>query len=166
MEYPRNFARFYDLMYNQLRDSLDNEFYLGEIQKTTGRILEIGVGTGRLFIEALNLGAEIYGIDISPEMIKELQAKLKKENHSRISIQNIIDFDFSQSIKMLALYNFLSLYCLSCGTPMRFDRIDNEMTSKYKAKQADICATCGIYQHVDRTDLLRAATASGGDMIE
>jgi hypothetical protein len=41
------------------------------------------------------------------------------------------------------------------------------LAGKFKAKQADVCAICGIiYQLVDKTDLLRAATASGGDMIE
>jgi hypothetical protein len=41
------------------------------------------------------------------------------------------------------------------------------MAGKFKAKQADVCATCGImYQLVDKTDLLRAATASGGDLVE
>jgi hypothetical protein len=68
---------------------------------------------------------------------------------------------------MLALYNFLPLYCPSCGTPTRLDRVDNPLAGKFKAKQADVCATCGImYQLADKTDILRAATASGGDMVE
>ena len=41
------------------------------------------------------------------------------------------------------------------------------MAGKFKAKQAESCAICGImYQLVDKTDLLRAATASDGDMVE
>ena len=68
---------------------------------------------------------------------------------------------------MLALYNFLPLYCPSCGTPTRLDSVDNPLTGKFKAKQADVCAVCGVmYQYADKTALLRAATASGGDMIE
>ena len=30
---------------------------------------------------------------------------------------------------MLALYNFLPLYCLSCGTPTRLDRADNPIVA-------------------------------------
>lgn len=67
---------------------------------------------------------------------------------------------------MLALYNFLPLYCPSCGTPTHLDRIDHPIAGKFKAKQAMSCAICGImYQLVDKTALLRAATASGGDML-
>ena len=93
-EYPKNFARFYDLIYHQIRDGVDNAFFLGEIKKTTGKILEIGVGTGRFFIDAINLGADIYGIDISESMINILKSKLDKSQLDRISIQNIIDFRF------------------------------------------------------------------------
>jgi len=91
-EYPKNFARFYDLIYHQLRDGVDHDFFLNEIKQTSGKILEIGVGTGRFFIDALNLGADVYGIDISESMVNVLKSKLEKSQHHRISIQNIINF--------------------------------------------------------------------------
>ncbi len=90
--YPDNFARFYDLIYHQMRDSADAEFYLGEIRQTKGRVLEIGTGTGRFFVNALKQGADIYGLDISSSMVNLLLKKLDKKQHYRISIQNIIDF--------------------------------------------------------------------------
>jgi SAM-dependent methyltransferase len=93
-EYPDNFARFYDLMYHQQRDGVDNAYYHDEIKQTEGKILEIGVGTGRLFAEALNQGADIYGLDISRSMIDVLLEKLSKDQHGRISLQNIIDFRY------------------------------------------------------------------------
>ncbi len=52
MEYPLNFARFYDLIYHELRDGVDHQFFLDEIKRARGRILEIGAGTGRFFINA------------------------------------------------------------------------------------------------------------------
>jgi SAM-dependent methyltransferase len=91
-EYPESLARFYDLIYRHVRDGVDNDFYLNEIRNTKGKVLEIGTGTGRFFIDALNRGADIYGIDISPAMVNVLQRKLDVEQHYRISIQNIIDF--------------------------------------------------------------------------
>jgi SAM-dependent methyltransferase len=93
-EYPKNFARFYDLIYHQLRDGIDNTFFLDEIKQTSGKILETGVGTGRFFIDALTLGADIYGIDVSESMIKILKSKLDKSQYNRISLQNIIDFNY------------------------------------------------------------------------
>jgi len=93
-EYPENFARFYDLIYHQQRDGVDNEFFYNEINKTKGKILEVGVGTGRLFMNALQQGADIYGLDISQSMIDILYKKLNKDQFKRVSLQNIIDFTF------------------------------------------------------------------------
>jgi len=91
-EYPDNFARFYDVIYHFHRDSVDNEFFQNTIKKTKGKILEIGVGTGRLFTNALNQGADIYGLDISQPMLNVLLKKIPENQHKRISKQNIIDF--------------------------------------------------------------------------
>lgn len=64
-------------------------------------------------------------------------------------------------------YAFLPLYCPSCGTPMRLERADNPMSGKFKAKQVLSCAMCGVmYQLVDNTEIFRASTASGGDLVE
>ena len=93
-QYPGPFARFYDLIYHSMRDSVDHEYFQNEIGRTGGKILEIGVGTGRLFTDALNRGADIYGIDISRHMIEVLLGKINKAQHYRISLQNIIDFSF------------------------------------------------------------------------
>ena len=91
-EYPENFARFYDTIYQQLRDGVDNMFFLKHIFNTNGKVLEIGVGTGRFFIDALKNGVDIYGIDISNNMLNILKGKLGKDQHHRLSNQSIIDF--------------------------------------------------------------------------
>jgi SAM-dependent methyltransferase len=90
--YPDYFARFYDVIYRQVRDGVDNKFYLEKIKNTRGKILEVGTGTGRLLIKALENGADIHGIDISPSMLNILKAKLTPEQKKRASLQNIIDF--------------------------------------------------------------------------
>ncbi|MCJ7447225.1 MAG: class I SAM-dependent methyltransferase [Bacteroidales bacterium] len=93
-EYPENFARFYDLIYHHMRDSVDNDYFQNVIKQTKGKVLEIGVGTGRLFSNALNQGADIYGLDISHSMLNVLYKKLPEDQHYRISLQNVIDFKF------------------------------------------------------------------------
>jgi SAM-dependent methyltransferase len=93
-KYPENFARFYDQIYHNVRDSVDSEYFLNEISSTKGKILEVGVGTGRLFMNSLNRGADIYGLDISESMLEVLKKKLQKDQFERISLQNIIDFRF------------------------------------------------------------------------
>lgn len=99
--YPKNFARFYDTIYHSIRDTVDNEYFHNEIQKSDGKVLEIGVGTGRLFTNALNNGADIYGLDISESMLEVLYKKLPDYQHFRISQQNIIDFSFDFNFDLI-----------------------------------------------------------------
>ena len=100
-EYPEYFARFYDLIYHQLRDGDDSRFYLEKIRNTKGRVLEVGSGTGRLLAEALENGADIHGIDVSPAMLDILRAKLSPINQNRISLQNIVDFRLDKKFDLI-----------------------------------------------------------------
>ncbi len=100
-EYPDFFARFYDLIYHKVRDDVDHLFYLDKIRHSEGKVLEIGAGTGRLFIDALNSGADIYGIDISRSMLDVLKNNLDKKYHDRVSLQNIIDFRFREKFDLI-----------------------------------------------------------------
>jgi SAM-dependent methyltransferase len=93
-EYPKNFARFYDLIYNQMRDETDLNFFRNEAAQVKGKVLEIGVGTGRLFMNSLKQGADIYGIDISEPMLNVLYEKLDRSEHYRVSLQDMTDFSF------------------------------------------------------------------------
>jgi len=99
--YPDAFARFYDLIYHRLRNDVDNEFFLDRIKQAEGKVLEIGVGTGRFFLDALDSGADIYGFDISPSMINILKEKLTEDQADRISIQNIIDFSYDLEFDLI-----------------------------------------------------------------
>ena len=100
-QYPKNYARFYDLIYHQQRDGVDNEYFQNEIQQTKGKILEIGVGTGRLFINSLNHGADIYGIDTSQPMLDVLYKKLNRDQYKRIGLQNMINFKFEDQFDLI-----------------------------------------------------------------
>lgn len=99
--YPGYFARFYDLIYHQLRDGDDSRFYLEKIRNTKGCVLEVGSGTGRLLAEALENGADIHGIDVSPAMLDILKAKLSPINQKRISLQNIVDFRLDKKFDLI-----------------------------------------------------------------
>jgi len=53
------------------------------------------------------------------------------------------------------------------GTPTKLDRVENAFIGKYQARQTLSCSICGVmYQFASKTDLLRAATVSGGDLVE
>lgn len=91
-KYPLNFARFYDTIYHSLRDDVDSLYFQNEMKNTSGKVLEIGVGTGRLFMNALNEGVDIYGLDVSESMLQVLYEKLPQDQHYRVSHQNMVDF--------------------------------------------------------------------------
>jgi len=93
-KYPGSFARFYDTIYHQMRDSTDHEYFHKLVKNTKGKILEVGVGTGRLFKDSLYMGADIYGLDISEAMLDVLYKKIPDDSHFRISRQNIMDFSY------------------------------------------------------------------------
>lgn len=78
--YSAAMVRFYDTVYKSVSGYDDLDFYMNEIRKTKGPVLEVGTGTGRIFCKAIERGADIYGIDIS----KLMQNYLKKKSRERI----------------------------------------------------------------------------------
>lgn len=64
-------AEWYDIFYSVDDDETgeEAEFYVGETVNADGPVLEIGVGTGRIAIPAARQGAEVFGVDASPEML-------------------------------------------------------------------------------------------------
>lgn len=101
MDYPEFFAKFYDIIYDSMRSHVDTDFYLKRIQQTRGHVLEIGCGTGRFFSQAIKLGADIYGIDVSKSMVNVLLGKIRPEHHRRISIQGAADFRFPFKFELI-----------------------------------------------------------------
>jgi SAM-dependent methyltransferase len=91
--YPSFFARFYDTIYHSVRDSTDHEYFLEKMLDTKGPVLEVGVGTGRFFTDALEKGVDIYGIDVSPAMIDVLLDKVPNKEHHRVQLADMCTFD-------------------------------------------------------------------------
>lgn len=51
----------------------DIAYYQARLAHTTGLILEIGVGSGRMLLPLLEAGYQVHGIDQSPEMLERCQ---------------------------------------------------------------------------------------------
>ena len=100
-EYSYAFARFYDIIYHQIRDSVDHDYFLNVINDTKGNVLEIGVGTGRFFTSALTAGADIYGIDISKSMIDVLRKKLDPKEHYRLTIGDATTMKLNKKFNLI-----------------------------------------------------------------
>lgn len=56
----------------------DISFYTKEAKKAKGKVLEIACGTGRVYLEVLKTGVDIYGFDISRKMVALLKEKAKR----------------------------------------------------------------------------------------
>jgi SAM-dependent methyltransferase len=100
-DYPEFVARFYDTVYAEVRDGVDNDYYLGLIAASPGPVLEIGVGTGRLFCEALRRGADIEGLDLSPAMIARARAKLPERERHRLHLANAVSAQLDRRYALL-----------------------------------------------------------------
>src|SRR5690349_7301382 len=67
-------AAYYDEVYDAIEDTdAAVEAILGLARG--GPVLELGIGTGRLALPIAARGAEVHGIDASPEMVERLRAK-------------------------------------------------------------------------------------------
>lgn len=100
-KYPEFIARFYDVIYDRIRSDTDYDYFMNKILNCKGQILEIGVGTGRFFAEARKRGADIYGVDISDEMVKILIRKLDKKDHHRIRVQDMVKLDLEKKFELI-----------------------------------------------------------------
>ncbi len=101
IEYPDFIARFYDLIYSHIRKDVDTDYFLDKIVNAKGPVLEIGVGTGRFFIDALHAGADIYGVDVSPSMINVLKSKLPSGQHSRVQVADAIEMKLNRKFDLI-----------------------------------------------------------------
>jgi SAM-dependent methyltransferase len=119
-DYPDFVARFYDPVYAQVRDGVDSAFYLRKMEQARGPVLEIGVGTGRLFGEARCRGVDVYGIDRSAAMIARCQAKLPEAERSRVLVADAVRMRLERRFALIvAPFRVLS-HVVSTDDQLRF----------------------------------------------
>ncbi|MDR0850712.1 MAG: class I SAM-dependent methyltransferase [Christensenellaceae bacterium] len=77
-EYGTLSTKFYELS-KPVGHSIDGdiEYYFEKLKNIKGKILEAGVGTGRMFIPFLKRGLNIDGVDLSSEMLKQCSINMK-----------------------------------------------------------------------------------------
>lgn len=67
-------ATFYDADYRDQQIG-DVEFYVDLARRADGPVLEVGCGTGRVYLELLRADVDAYGVDVSEAMLAELERK-------------------------------------------------------------------------------------------
>lgn len=74
MDYER-WAERYDIFYEAAPEG-ELDFYLNAIDRVSGSVLELGVGTGRIAIPAAVMGHHVTGVDMSRPMLNRARQKL------------------------------------------------------------------------------------------
>lgn len=72
--YGQSIADKYDSLFPHIDPILIDRLY--ELS-AGGKVLELGIGTGRVALPLLEKGVEVHGIDASPAMVEKLQLKAK-----------------------------------------------------------------------------------------
>lgn len=110
--YPDFVARFYDSVYAKVRDGVDNDYYLRKMADAGGPVLEIGVGTGRLFAEARRRGLDVCGIDLSPAMVERCREKLPSGDRERVWVEDAVTLRTDRRFALVvAPFRVLSHVC-------------------------------------------------------
>lgn len=100
-------ASLYDLDQRNITKD-DISFYLEYASKLSGSILELACGTGRVTIPLANGGYNIWGIDLSKEMLYQLKVKmenLQEEVKQRIHISqaNMTNFELGHEFSLIII---------------------------------------------------------------
>ena len=63
-------------LYASIPDAVDLEPWLGWCRQAAGPVLYLGVGAGRLAVPLAAAGVDLVGVDVHPEMLERLRARL------------------------------------------------------------------------------------------
>ncbi len=97
-----NWAEYYDVIFKDR--FMDLDFYKNEARKAKGKVLEIGCGTGRIYLELLKEDIDIFGIDISKKMLTTLKNKaLKQGLEPRVMIADMKDFKLKDKYALILI---------------------------------------------------------------
>lgn len=94
-EYHGLMAETWDLLRGDPSGRLDRDFYGEMIGRFGQPVLDVGCGTGRLLLDLLEVGVDVDGVDISPEMLA-----LCREKGAQRGLSPVL---YEQEIETLAL---------------------------------------------------------------
>ena len=84
----------------------DLPFYEDITKGIKGKVLEVACGSGRIYLELLKAGVDIYGIDLSEKMLDGLQKKAAERNlDPRVSQADMRNFHLDDVVEMIIIAN-------------------------------------------------------------
>lgn len=85
-------AEFYDHI-GPYQNRPDIDFFVNAANDSEGSVLEVGCGTGRILIPTAREGIEIWGLDLSPQMIGICRQQLENEAEDVRSKVQLVEAD-------------------------------------------------------------------------
>jgi len=80
----------------------DLDFYKKEAKKSDGKVLEVGCGTGRIYLGLLKEGVDAYGIDISEKMLAILKKKAAEQHlKPKVFVADMRRFNLDQKFNLI-----------------------------------------------------------------
>lgn len=96
------FATYYDAHYGATEIPDDVAFYVGQAEAADGPVLEVGCGTGRVYLELLRAGVDADGIDISAASLDVLREKAAAEGlDPSVRRADVTDFEPDRSYALV-----------------------------------------------------------------
>lgn len=93
-----------DLYDSYVRVDFDIPFWLGESKATSGRVLELACGTGRVSIPLLKVNVQLTCVDYSAGMLAQFQRKLREMGLAcPVYLQDIADLELPDRFDLIFL---------------------------------------------------------------
>jgi ubiquinone/menaquinone biosynthesis C-methylase UbiE len=100
--YYEKWAEAYDLLCENYQ--ADIPFYTQEARKAGGKVLEVGCGTGRVYLELLKAGIEAFGLDLSAQMLQVLERKATALNlHPNVQVADMRNFKIKAKFSLIMI---------------------------------------------------------------
>jgi SAM-dependent methyltransferase len=90
------------------RERPDVGFFVEAAQESSGPVLEVGCGTGRILIPTARAGVEVVGLDLSPHMLRVCRQRLLREPEevqSRVELvqADMRDFELARAFRLATI---------------------------------------------------------------
>ncbi len=93
---------YYDLTYG--RNFKDLPFYTTITKDFKGKVLEVACGSGRIYLELLQAGVDIQGIDLSENMLEGLKKKAAAMNlNPKVSLADMRNFSLDEEYDLIIM---------------------------------------------------------------
>jgi SAM-dependent methyltransferase len=101
-EYHGPMVRYWDLLRGDTADWPDRAFYLDVIRRSGEPVLDVGCASGRLLLDYSQLGIEVDGVDISPEMLERCARNAHTRGlHPCLHLQDMTELDLPRRYRTI-----------------------------------------------------------------